>query len=101
MDTLEKFDIFRETNINNQINDKLTVKLNIIFDIIVRNDPHRGLPSTYSVHPYARHKTEQSSHTHTHTHTHTRTEDIRTTNHSGVLPAPIHRKQRNSELHIT
>jgi len=48
MDTLEKFYIFRETKINNQINDRKTVKSNIIFDTIVRNDPHRGLPDAYS-----------------------------------------------------
>jgi len=48
MDTLEKFYIFRETKINNQINDRMTVKSNIIFDTIVRNDPHRGLSNTYS-----------------------------------------------------
>ena len=48
MDTLEKFYVFRETKINNQINDRMTVKSNIIFDTIVCNDPHRGLPNTYS-----------------------------------------------------
>jgi len=41
MDTLERFYIFRETKLNNQINDKSTVKPNIIFDTIVRKDPHR------------------------------------------------------------
>jgi hypothetical protein len=46
MDTLERFYIFRETKLNNQINDKLTVKLNIIFGTIVQKDPHRGLPVT-------------------------------------------------------
>jgi len=46
MDTLERFYIFRETN--NQINDRMTVKSNLIFDTIVRNDPSRGLPNTYS-----------------------------------------------------
>jgi hypothetical protein len=45
MDTLERFYIFRETKINNQINDKLTIKLNIIFETIVQKDPHRGLPT--------------------------------------------------------
>jgi hypothetical protein len=44
MDTLERFYIFRETKLNNQINDKLTVKPNIIFETIVQKDPHRGLP---------------------------------------------------------
>ena len=42
MDTLEKFYIFRETKLNNQINDKLAVKPNTIFDTIVQKDPHRG-----------------------------------------------------------
>jgi hypothetical protein len=46
MDTLERFYIFRETKMNNQINDKLTVKPNIIFETIVQEDPHRGLPVT-------------------------------------------------------
>jgi len=44
-DTLEKFHIFHETKLDKKINDKLTVKLNVIFDII-RNDPHRGIPNT-------------------------------------------------------
>ena len=48
MDTLEKFYIYRETKINNQVNSRMTVKSNIIFDTIVCNDPHRGLPNTYS-----------------------------------------------------
>jgi hypothetical protein len=39
MNTLEKFYIFRETRLNNQINDKSTVKPNIIFDTIVKPDP--------------------------------------------------------------
>jgi hypothetical protein len=36
MNTLEKFYIFRETKLNNQLNDKLTVKSNDIFDTIVQ-----------------------------------------------------------------
>jgi hypothetical protein len=47
MDTLEKFYIFRETKINNQINDKLTIKPNIIFETVVQKDPHRGLSAAY------------------------------------------------------
>jgi len=47
MDTLERFYIFRETKINNQINDSLTIKPNIIFETIVQKDPHRGLPAAY------------------------------------------------------
>jgi len=39
MDTLEKFYIFSETKVNNRINDRMTVKSNMIFDTIVRNDP--------------------------------------------------------------
>jgi len=45
MDTLERFYILRETKISNQINDKLTVKPNVIFDVIVHNDPHIGIKS--------------------------------------------------------
>jgi len=46
MDILERFYIFRETKINNQINDRLTVKPNMMFETIVQEDPHRGLPAT-------------------------------------------------------
>ena len=35
MDTLERFYIFRETKLNNKINDKMTVKPNIVFETIV------------------------------------------------------------------
>ena len=38
LDTMEKFYIYKETKINNQINDKWTVRSNIIFDILVQND---------------------------------------------------------------
>jgi hypothetical protein len=47
MDTLERFYIFWETKINNQITDRLTIKPNIIFETIVEKDPHRGLTATY------------------------------------------------------
>jgi hypothetical protein len=43
MDTIEKFYIFRETKLDNQINDKLEVRPNIIFETIVQKDPHRGI----------------------------------------------------------
>ena len=43
MDTLEKIYIFRETKIDNQINDKLAVRPNIVFETIVQKDPHRGI----------------------------------------------------------
>jgi len=47
MDILERFYIFQETKINNQINDRLNIKPNIIFETIVQKDPHRGLPTAY------------------------------------------------------
>jgi hypothetical protein len=45
MDTLEKFYMYRETEANNQINDKLTVQNNAVFKTIVCEDPYRGLRS--------------------------------------------------------
>jgi hypothetical protein len=48
MDTLEKFHISRETKLNNQINDKVTVKPNIVSDVIIRNDPPRRIRITKS-----------------------------------------------------
>jgi hypothetical protein len=40
-DILEKFYTYRETQLGTQINDKLTVQANSIFEAIVRNNPHR------------------------------------------------------------
>ena len=51
MDAVDCFYIFRETKLNklnNQLNDKLTVTHNIIFETIVREDPHRGNYDTCS-----------------------------------------------------
>ena len=45
MDTIEKFYIYGETKLNNQINDKITVKPNVIFENLVRQNPHRGIPA--------------------------------------------------------
>jgi hypothetical protein len=45
MDTLEKYYIFRKTKMDNQINDKATTRPNIIFETVVREDPHRGIPN--------------------------------------------------------
>jgi hypothetical protein len=42
MDMLERLYIYKETESNNQINDKLTVKANPIFETIVQEDPYRG-----------------------------------------------------------
>jgi len=50
LDTLERFYIYRETQHDNQINDKLTVKSNAIFAALVQNDPHRA-HATSSNHP--------------------------------------------------
>jgi len=49
MDTIEGFYIFRKTKLNNQINDRLTVKPNIIFNNIVQEDPHKGIHNTCSM----------------------------------------------------
>ena len=46
VDTIEEFYIYRETKLNKQINDKLTVKPNVIFETVVQQDPHGGIPST-------------------------------------------------------
>jgi hypothetical protein len=42
LNTIEKFYICKETRINSQINDKCTVKPNIIFDTVVLNDTGRA-----------------------------------------------------------
>jgi hypothetical protein len=58
MDTMETFYIFRETKLDNQINDKLAVRPNIIFEIRVQKDPHQKpnpktgeTPNTAPLHP--------------------------------------------------
>ena len=42
MDTLEKFHICNVTRLDNQINDKGTVKCNVIFDALIQNNSYRG-----------------------------------------------------------
>jgi len=42
LDTLEKFYIYRETKNGNQINDRLTVQSNPIFETILRQSSERG-----------------------------------------------------------
>jgi len=42
LDTLEKFYIYRETKNGNQINDRLTVQSNPIFETIVKHSPQGG-----------------------------------------------------------
>jgi len=41
MDTLEGFHIYKETKAGNQINDRLTVRENAIFETVVQEDPYR------------------------------------------------------------
>ena len=42
MDTLERYYIYKETKSNNQINTKLTVKPNAIFETLIHEAPYRG-----------------------------------------------------------
>jgi hypothetical protein len=42
LDKMERFDIYKETHINNQTNDKNTTKPNIIFETIVQEDTSRA-----------------------------------------------------------
>jgi hypothetical protein len=44
MDTLEKFHIYLETKLRQQINDKNTVTQNILFDILIQKVSDRGHP---------------------------------------------------------
>jgi hypothetical protein len=39
---MKKFYIYKETRINNQINDKCTVKLNLLFDTLIKEDNDRA-----------------------------------------------------------
>jgi len=41
MDTLERFHIYNVTGLNNEINDKCTVKYNAIFDTIIHKNSFR------------------------------------------------------------
>jgi hypothetical protein len=42
MNTIEKFYIYRETGLDNQLNDKLTVQPNAIFKTLMQLETHRG-----------------------------------------------------------
>ena len=44
LDTLERFYIYRVTKYGNQINDKLTIQSNPIFEALVQNNPYKGPP---------------------------------------------------------
>jgi hypothetical protein len=47
MNKIEKCYIYRETKMNNQINDKLTVQPNAIFETIVQHESRRGLQTAH------------------------------------------------------
>ena len=49
-DAIESFLIFRETKLDNQLNDKLTVKQNMIFETVLREDPDREIHDACSPH---------------------------------------------------
>ena len=55
MDAVESFFIFRETKLDNQLNDKLKVKQNIIFETVVREDPTEGFmtPAAHIKDPFS------------------------------------------------
>ena len=42
VDTLESYYVNKETKYNNQINEKLIVKPNAIFETLIHESPHRG-----------------------------------------------------------
>jgi hypothetical protein len=43
LDMIEKFYIYRETKHGNQINEKLTRQLNLVFEVLLQHPPHSGL----------------------------------------------------------
>jgi hypothetical protein len=45
MDTLEQFHLYKETKLENQINDKNTIMPNILFDTIIQKHTSRWHPS--------------------------------------------------------
>jgi hypothetical protein len=42
MNTLEKFHMYNATRLDNQINDKGTVKYNVILDTVIQNNLYKG-----------------------------------------------------------
>jgi hypothetical protein len=44
MDTLEKLHTYKETKLDNQINDRNTIRRNILFDTIIHTKKSRGHP---------------------------------------------------------
>jgi hypothetical protein len=47
LDILEKFYIYKETKHGNQINDKLTIQSNPIFEVLVQHNPIEGCNLTH------------------------------------------------------
>ena len=45
MNTLENFHIYKETKVDNQVNDRGTIKQNILFDSLLQGHPARGHPA--------------------------------------------------------
>ena len=44
MDTLERFHVYKETKLENKINDRNTITQNILFDAIIQKKSSRGHP---------------------------------------------------------
>ena len=45
MDTLERFHIYKDTKLENQINDRNTITQNILFDMIIQKSQVEGIPN--------------------------------------------------------
>ena len=45
MNTIETFYIYKETKVDNQINERGTIKQNILFDATLQGHPARGHPA--------------------------------------------------------
>ena len=54
MNALERFHIYNETKLDNQIHDKGTVKQNIIFDTIIQRSSGNPLCPTLTLHSHKR-----------------------------------------------
>jgi hypothetical protein len=48
MNAMEKYYIYTKTKLDKQINDKLTVQPNAIFENLVQQEAHRGFFNTYN-----------------------------------------------------
>jgi hypothetical protein len=82
LDTQEKINIYKETRINNQINDKCTVKPNVIFGTLILEDTDRVNIT----------RTSSSAHTSV-------TSSDRTQTHTSNHPASLNRKYTHTHSH--